>query len=371
MKTDWKLPKQFEDPAAVASRRVKEVLLEYDGPQMAVLLDANGEYLALAVDQDESLVRWLQAPISKLELEALLIGAQPVRDVFKKSTVTVVDYPQRSEIPQSVYRVDRSLIPDAVLPRRGVIFPVSEAKAAPKEVPVLRLAGQGAARDGVTLAQLSAVAGTLHEVWTAITQHVFKIPNPRPFSAFAAGEGSLALSIHADDVDLFERVVREYEGLVRASDDPAALEQLLADKPQDVVAKYEKHLNVLEKQRAEVLAEWRTGAVYLGHDVAESALESYPSGPVVPAPVTVPRTHRGYFEGFWPKGSRRRFGFYDIDSNESFEGRIGRGLKVDWLRHDPLTLGRAERKYQITVSEQIGPTGEVLGRTLLDYAPID
>src|SRR5205814_7183621 len=104
MRSDWVLPAQREVPWSSSDRQVKNVLLEFDGPQLVVLSTPEGDQLALAVDEDDVVVRWLQAPISKLELSALLSGAQPIREVFKKPGLTVADYPHGFESPLTIYR---------------------------------------------------------------------------------------------------------------------------------------------------------------------------------------------------------------------------------------------------------------------------
>src|SRR5438034_5615384 len=125
MKPEWDLPTQFEALGEIANRQISRVLLEYDGPQLVVLADRDREYLAVAVDEDESATRWLQVPISHLELRALVIGARSVREALRKPTVTVVDYAHDLSQPAFAWLVQWSEIPDRVLPRPGVRLPIA------------------------------------------------------------------------------------------------------------------------------------------------------------------------------------------------------------------------------------------------------
>ena len=120
MRSDWLLTTPVEDLGAIAARRVTRVMLEFDGPQMTVLVDAHGTYVALAVDEDHSGVRWLQVPISPVDLSVLERGALPVRDIFEQEGVAVVDYAHGADRPGAAWLLAGWVIPDAVLPRRGV-----------------------------------------------------------------------------------------------------------------------------------------------------------------------------------------------------------------------------------------------------------
>jgi hypothetical protein len=371
MRGDWALPPQMESPAEVA-RDIKEVLLEHDGPQMVIFTDnAEREFLGLAVDSDENFVRWLHAPLSHLEREALLTGVQPVRDVFLKRTVLVVDYPHDLHSPQAVWRVGSSDIPETVLPRRGTtLVPEPAPRALAPSEPVLRFAGEGAGKDGVTLSQLGALAGTLHQVFTAIARDVIGISNPSPISVFATHGGSLAVKVHTDNIEIYNRVANQYRDLIRAVDDEAAATRIALKTPPLVIEALDRHLDALDKQRAEMLAAWSSGAVFVGPGSVERARDAYLTEAERPITTEQPREFRGYFEGFWRK-KPARFEFYDIDSNDTFTGTVAvavtRALSNALAS---LTIGHTQRKYLINTLCQIDPAGDIQGRRLLEFTEI-
>lgn len=372
MRPDWELPER-QLLYTPLDRQIKEVLIEYNGPQLVVVTEPDGDHLALAVDEDGAVVRWLQVPISKLEYAALLSGGQPLREAFKKPRVTVVDYPHSSpEAPFVVWHVeDWEDIPNAVLPVQGALLPYT--KGAERTEPVVRVSGAGAALDGATFAQLAAALGTLHETWIAILQYIFGVANPRPISAYAATHGSLELKVHADDAIQLEQVISYYETLVRASQNADALGSVLQTTSPSVVKVYKKHLTALDKQKVEVLAEWRGGSVFLGHGTAEAALASFPTSDATPMRIET-RPHRGHFGGFWASGRRWRFSFYDVDANEEFQGKIGRDIRREWAREqarDPVLVGSPQRKYLIDVAETEDANGAVIDRSLVRFSPID
>src|SRR5438093_11908717 len=77
-----------------ATRRQKEVLLEYDGPAIVRLEDGANQFIGVAVDgdDDDEIIRWVQTQVSALELKALRQGAEPLRQAFVKDRLAVVDY---------------------------------------------------------------------------------------------------------------------------------------------------------------------------------------------------------------------------------------------------------------------------------------
>ena len=367
MNKEWKLPEQFESPAEVMARQIKDVLLEHDGPQMVIFADKIGEYLGLAVDTDRDITRWIQVPLSHLEREAILSGAQPVRDAFLKKTVWIIDTHDIESVPLIVWRSNWSAIPSDVLPKRGVTLMPPQMEVRPVREPILHFAGQGAARDGATLPQIAALATTFHQVFVAIAREIIGIADPRPMTVFATQEGSLAMRVHPENPAIFDRMANRYREMVRASDDQGAFDAVVAVTPAAVVEAFQRHLDALDKQRAEMLTEWPSGAVFIGHDVADKALEENSFEPTAPAPLTTAtRAYRGFFEGFWRRRPAR-FDFYDVDSNETFTGTVDKAITARLGQEFALTIGRSQRKYLITALCQINASGEIIGRRLLAF----
>ncbi len=78
MKWSWKFGQEIM-PLLVTRRALKEILIEYDGPRLAILEQPPDQILALCIDEDKNGVRWIQSPLSSLEYEALMRGALTVR----------------------------------------------------------------------------------------------------------------------------------------------------------------------------------------------------------------------------------------------------------------------------------------------------
>jgi hypothetical protein len=203
-------------------------------------------------------------------------------------------------------------------------------------------------------------------------QHTFGVVDPRPYTAYAAARGSLAVLIHADDATMLANVIQRYERLVRATQETDDLPQVLTETPIPVVRAYHKHLRALDNQHAEVLTQWTGGSVFLGTGTAEDGLEAYPTTDMSPTRIATV-LHRGNFEGFWPVGRRWRFGFYDTDANESFVGKIGKDIKKEWARNiarDPVLVGSPNRRYEIQVLTTFDAADEPLERTLVNFTQL-
>ena len=142
----WNLPDQTSMTFVDSMRRQKEVLLSYDGPALVTLTDDSNQFLGMAVDEDDSgeIVRWIQAPISDLELDAIKLGAQPLRWAFRKERVAVVDYTRRQRSPVQMWDIPLDLVPEDALPEPGAFLPGSRKRRSqsPAERPTFHLAGK-------------------------------------------------------------------------------------------------------------------------------------------------------------------------------------------------------------------------------------
>ena len=216
----WNLPDQTSMTFVDSMRRQKEVLLSYDGPALVTLTDDSNQFLGMAVDEDDSgeIVRWIQAPISDLELDAIKLGAQPLRWAFRKERVAVVDYTRRQRSPVQMWDIPLDLVPEDALPEPGAFLPGSRKRRSqsPAERPTFHLAGK-TSPNRVTFGELSAVASTLQSLWGAFAQSLHADLAPLAVTAFE--RGSLKVMVHTDNPALFSRIGDEYRKLVLASDD--------------------------------------------------------------------------------------------------------------------------------------------------------
>ena len=276
MNYEWNLPDQGLLTFVASTRRIKEVLLSYDGPALVALTDDHDQFLGIAVDEDESgeTVRWIQALISDLELDAIKIGAEPLRWAFRKERVTIADYSRRYNQPLRVWDIPLGLVPNEALPQPEAFFPGSRKRRLqfPTERPTFHLAGR-TSPDRVTFGELSAVASALQSLWGAFAQSLHV--NLAPLAVTAFEPGSLKVMVHTDNPLAFHRIGEEYRKLVLASEDREKLEAAIAPLDPRVASTYRDYLQTLKLHQVEVLAEWREEAAFVNDNCLSNVLVGY------------------------------------------------------------------------------------------------
>ena len=344
MRLNWdKLPKQPSMSNLVASRKPKEILVEYDGPQIVILKDGPREFLAVATDYDDQAVRWLQAPLSELEYRALMQGALTVRDALSKSNLILADYSYSNE-PLRVWEVNPSLIPDAALPQKNAFLPISLRNAqAPDDslaLPEFRFSTPQEPTDhSITFTRLSVVTSRLQALWNAIAPQ-FNAERAI-LSASAVTSGSVRIKVRVEDRILFSKIAQSYRDLARAAYDAELLDELLSKIPVNISFAYEDFLKALDLNELEILAQWQEGAAYVGYESAQrtrSAVRSVleKSTPVFKETASL----RGHLVGFTRKTPR--FEFYDLDSGETLIGTIVKDLRKESPFSYDIVLGRSQ-----------------------------
>jgi hypothetical protein len=370
MRHSWNLPPQGMFADLLSRRATKEVVLEYDGPQLVILEDGPDLFLALAVDGDEEVARWIHTPVSSLEIEALTRGAEPLRTAFLKPLMILVDVDVRTGQPRQAWEIDSRSVPEDALPDRGAPLPHTAGQESPASeadaTPAFRFEGKGP-ENRVTFGDLSALTSKIQVLWNALA--IEYNSQPLVLSAVGTATGSLKILVHTDDLILFRRVAESYRRLVWATDDKEAVRGLLSASPegQRIASSYNDYLKTLEQHGIEVMAEWSGGSAFVSHGAAQRTRESLRASGLTPdSTETVEIAHqRGYFEGFFRLGYGK-FEFYDIDSGETHQGTIARTVRSRAERDFVLTLGRAARRYRATF--RIRRRGTAVKFTLLDYS---
>jgi len=354
-------------PFVLSGRTIKDVLLQYDGPQLVALEEGDRLFLALAVDEDQDAVRWIQAPTSALELDAVRNGAEPVRQAFLKSRVTVVDVQRASFVPVAAWDVAVADIPDTVLPERGARMPMDRRQlTAADHPPAFRLAGRTAPGNRVAFGDLSAFTSHIQGLWNAFAEQFNA--GLQTLSAVGIESGSLRVVVHTDNVALFKRIASQYQELVSVTDDPDRLREALANVPSRVAHSYAEYIRTLQRHDVEVLCEWSDGGAFISSQIVERVIDSLPAllqGEQLPTAEETGR-FRGYFEGFY-RGERGRFEFYDLDSAQTYRGQLDPTLRHKAVPDFSLTLGRlAMEQYVVQVRITRRPEGATR-YTLLDF----
>ena len=114
MRLSWALGSPTSLPAPLVFERV---LLEYDGPLVALFRCGEFRWIGEAADDVNDAVRWVLAPIGTSDEPALAqveVGRTPLRDLFEVPYFLVVDYVD--EEPTRIWVVKREDIPEETLP---------------------------------------------------------------------------------------------------------------------------------------------------------------------------------------------------------------------------------------------------------------
>lgn len=139
MRPTWKLPTKGTPAHPWALR---EVVLEYEGPQVTIVDGPGGIYVSVATDADDELIRWLRAPISTVEYKALFAGAVSLRDCIRRGQIYVVDESHDGEAVEQ-FRISCEELTEADLPTAESYLPSDVFKSVEidGQVDALGLAG--------------------------------------------------------------------------------------------------------------------------------------------------------------------------------------------------------------------------------------
>lgn len=363
MNRPWELPEQPDLGMEVPGWPAEDVLIEYEGPQLAVLCRGAQHYLALATDEDGGATRWLVTPTSKMEVEALRRGGISVRAALAKPTLLVVDYAHDDQRPLHVWEVSSQSLPDAVWPEPGALLPESvrsRYQIAEQAEPSFDLD----ASDRVSFGALSSFTHAIQDVWNAIAaRYDYGLAT---LSAKGLSPGSLRLNLDIEDADKFASIANHYRKLIVASDDTVSLDTLLKEEPPRVASAFRAYLKAIATQRVDVLATWTNQSAFIGHGTA-ATYESASAEALAHVDVWTETVRpRGFFQGFWPgRRGKYQFEFRDIESGQVLAGRIDRSFGEG--SSGSVTVGDEKRYRATIVIEHRGDESTV---TLTDCEPL-
>jgi hypothetical protein len=345
VKHTWTFGQQVV-PTIIAGRSVNEVLIDYDGPQLTVLRKGDDLFLAICIDEDDIASRWIQSPISRLEYDALMRGALPVRNALLKPEMILVDNlgPRESR----VWELDPANVPSKVLPKSGAILPEYvrasfQQKLRPEISATFRLGGKGMLADRIPFAGLGQTAERLQELFSVLgkTQGA----GAPTLNAMGLMPGSLEIQVGVDNTAAFVRVADIYRELIDVSYNERQLVEFLAEKPR-IRKKYSSYLKALDDHKIDVLAEWHDGIAFIGCEGARRAWKAL-EPPAEESKIT-PLHLVGYLEGY--AGKRRFFQFFELgDERRRLSGTLDKRL-LDIPLHEELKLGPTT-KYSVEIEE--------------------
>jgi hypothetical protein len=351
----------------LASRKVERVLLEYEGPQLVVLRDGEQRYVGYVADELEDGRRWIQVPVTNLEIKALHRGKLTLREVLEKTELVICDTSPSGETLR-LWLAPPASIPEDCLPDHGVELPEFARDPAYQAEPdrlAFECEGAAVGHGTITFDCLASVTGALQRLWFAIARQLgIEIDRTSGWNdatlAFAAGrKGSFAIEIDERGGDKFEAIAQRYKRLVHTSYvDPQSLHAQLA-QASDLSLAYGLYAEALEQYGIDVLANWKSDAVFLGNDRAKRVAKAYgrrtrraPRLIAGPADVVTINVD-GYFDGLMRR--RHRFDFVDPRSDTDYGGEIDREA-VRHLQEMDIVLGR-HAYYRATIEVTTEPEG--------------
>jgi len=382
MRFDWSklgppsMPEAWDYPTRF------DVLVEYDGPQLALVEHSMGRSLALFADFLPDRVRWIFSATSILELEALASGGVAMRGVFsRKDNLRIVDLGARNK-PLAVWSVEPGDIPQKILPVRGAPLPAFAREPLLKKLKVrtsfnpaerrIRFAGGPVHEHTIEFAALARLSQWIQNLWTAIGEalgiHEIRERDGMPSTALMAaanGPGSFSIDVRAANEKVFDLVAQRYDTLVGlAFDDLEKLSAELSQHP-ELAKTFRSYLGVLEELRAEAFVETPGARIYIGCQGVNGAREVLKPSKRASTPRNdneTPETStdlviRGYFDVFGV--APPSFKFVDIDTGDLVQGSVAQSLvdRISGRKEQEAAVGRMTR-YRITVER--GPDDDVL-----------
>ena len=346
MRPTWKLPE--ERNLLIHQWTEHDVLLEFNGPQLATLISDDKLYLSVASDASDDRIRWLRAPISEMELKALLLGATTVRECILKSDILVVDTDFNGK-PITEVIATPDLLSDVDLPSLGSFLPEEITSTYTRSLtkPAFFLNGPAITDHSVGFRVLSDLIEQIQRLWNAIGQTVISTATAKgSVSSHVLSEtelrltslvpGSVGLEISVPNEQLFEEIAASYRHLLMASGSPQLLKGKLHSLRTRVRSAFSDYLTVIQRHNIEVLAQWSGHAAFVSPSTAArvaSALK-YVDG-VEEERFTVV----GHFIGFHI--DHATFEFVDlVDEATKYEGNVSpRVLRIPDLN---IAVGRTE-----------------------------
>jgi hypothetical protein len=339
-------------PAPSVIPTVDKVLVEYDGPQWLIVSYGSQKYAAYAADEidDRSVVRWVESPVSGVEVRALMGGRMPLRDAILKPECRVVDYAYGRERPLRAWGLSSSDIPDVCLPDDDAFLPTfsREPIAVPERASVEFECDGPSIRDNtITFSALGDFISHLQRVWTSIGDTVknsTRSSDEWGFSTLAfAGSRPGSFAIDAASGESAIEIATKYRDIVRASYGPAAkLETAMSIGGPNLQAAFRDYMAVLTARKMDVLVNWRQDGAFVGHDCAARAKDTIGafggSAAVRDGDIVV----RGHLSGWMT--DRKSFEFHDLSSG-AYIGKVHQKVSEMW-RTRPPTLGNTETIYR-------------------------
>lgn len=366
MRYDWNLG--HASMAMMPHRKIELVLIEYDGPQLAIFIDANKDrFLGLFGDLDGDTERWIHTPLSHLELEALCTTGITMRGAICKSQIEIIDYRRNRE--QRLWAVVPELVPQGVLPSAGACLPdvigaaalkrLKIRKRIPQGEPFFRLDGRAVRGHSITFIGVSVVTQAIQKLWTAIAnsilppvqfndQSIAARENSTTLAMAAGTGGSFGIKLESPDHDTFAAIADHYKTLMSIAPDFNV--PILDTIAPTVVDAYLHYLRVLETHGLEVMTNWNNESAFISDRIAARVrpfvLKSRKKEPAASEAKESLSAKHGYFDEV--SLIDKSFAFYNLQDGETITGTINSKL-IQKMSETGTSVGRSTQ-YSIQLS---------------------
>lgn len=332
-----------------------QALLEYDGPQIGKfkLNEEDGSYFGVAVDADDSVVRWVLVAVTPTELTAIKSGLVYLRDVFFKDSFIVVDFNPDMESVIS-WEVASECFTAEYLPKpRTALFPKRKGQVEPKTEKSIKLDGKLSGAHSLGFRQLSCIFFTLQYLWERIAEfEILKkgtgqiVNDIKSFSSInlaAATEGSLELRIDPTSSELFDLVAAHFSNVISASNDLEILKQNLNKLGSRTKDAYSDFLGAVDVTGIELLFLNGTSPTFISPGMAKNIRKTIAQNK---SQFESSFTSIGHFYMNKNKKKTHTFEFYDEKTGESFKGTVDQSV---WKF---VTIAASEQhRYKVKISE--------------------
>lgn len=326
------------------------VLLEFNGPQLTLVdRGPDQQFLSMASDEEfeSGVVRWLRVPISRLEKEALLIGAMSVREVFSKPIITVVDIDSTGSIILEG-AVGRAALTELDLPAPDSVLPeeITGRFQVYRPNPVIILDGSGVRENTISIRALSGVLDPLQRLWDAIGQALYSrsvkskgkvqavISARTELMAQAFRPGSFEVSLQPADEAMFREVAEQYKHLAISASGDLSSTGMKRFSPR-VQAVFRQFVRATARFKIDVFAKWDASGAMLTKHSSERMLQAIDNTSSDATEEEFETT--GFFVGY--NAREKSCEFSVLESGEAIRAEVSREASQ---RHPEVVVGHKE-----------------------------
>lgn len=358
MRAAWTaLPRQLELPTRSLSDL--DIVEEFNGPQI-VFGNLDGERVfGVAADEDDTVERWVFAPVSRLEEGALKAGVASPREALRKDSARIVDF-DRNRTGLRVIPLNGELLTDQELP-------TADARLEPRVTEPQTTSGDlhfvldriGGAPFGLPLKAVAEFLSNLQRYADAVIAYVDSnlsrvhgrlsddVIAKSAFALQTATAGSLALDIAPANQELARRVVAHLRQAADAGERGDKLAALAETGGARALLRYEDLLATLQRHQLQVLAHGGTHSAFVSWTSARRFSSAMPD--IVQRELE-PIVVRGYFRDFGRE--KGEFVFVDVETEEILQGTIGESVLSENV---PVTVHESSR-YIVVMERQLVTT---------------